>query len=56
MLDFNQYVFCLLDRWYGLSLEDIRNIEADFKDEAERILSASLIEDRERTPTSIRSE
>ena len=55
MLDFNQYVYCLMDQWYGLTIEDIRAIEAEFRDEADRIVKYAGIEEREKTPSSTKS-
>jgi hypothetical protein len=31
MLAFNQYVFCLLDQWHGLSIEEVRAREEEFR-------------------------
>lgn len=55
MLSFNQYVFCLLDEWHGLTIEDIRTMETRFKEDADKILKVSGIEDRERPPSVVRS-
>ena len=55
MLAFNQFVFCLLDQWHGLTIDDIRAMESSFKDEADKILMVSGIEERERPPSVVRS-
>lgn len=57
MLNLNQYVYCLLDKWHGLTIEDIRALEEEFKKESERIVKGARIVEREQdaTPSSIGS-
>ena len=37
MLSFNRKVFCWMDQWYGLSMEEVRNFEKETKDELEQL-------------------
>ncbi|ORX98708.1 Phosphotidylinositol transfer protein, beta [Basidiobolus meristosporus CBS 931.73] len=36
LLKFHKQLFCLMDQWYGLTIEDIRNIEEQTKAELDR--------------------
>ncbi len=36
LLNFHRQVFCWMDKWHGLSIEDIRKIEAETKEELNR--------------------
>lgn len=35
--NFHRQVFCWIDRWYGLTMEDIRAIEDNTKEELDRV-------------------
>ena len=37
ILSFNRKVFCWMDKWYGLTMEDIRTFEKETKDELEQL-------------------
>jgi len=37
MLSFNRKVFCWMDQWYGLSMEEVRNFEKETKEELEQL-------------------
>lgn len=35
--NFHRQVFCWLDEWYGMTMEDIRRLEAEAKEELDRV-------------------
>lgn len=41
--NFHRQVFCWIDRWYGLTMEDIRAIEDNTKEELDRVRRISSI-------------
>jgi len=36
--NFNRQVFCWMDRWHGLTLQDIREIEEKTREELNRVI------------------
>lgn len=41
--NFHRQVFCWIDRWYGLTMEDIRSIEDKTKEELDRVNIAIIV-------------
>ena len=40
--NFHRQVFCWLDEWYGMTMEDIRRLEAEAKEELDRVCCVVL--------------
>ena len=40
--NFHRQVFCWMDEWYGLTMDDIRRIEEKTKEELDKVSSLSL--------------
>ena len=45
--NFNRRVFCLLDRWYGMTIEDIRRLEDETRGELERKRNQGAVRGKE---------
>lgn len=43
--NFHRQVFCWIDRWHGLTMEDIRALEDNTKEELDRVRNFSLLFD-----------
>jgi hypothetical protein len=52
MMRFFKQVFCLMDQWYDLSMEDIRRIEEETKAELAKTIAGMNLETKSGKPSS----